>query len=78
MTINDLLGRFNEDGIDDFEINKEDNVITIGYFKESPIDCVIIRDSKITYTCFSRQEKLDWLFDLIDRNVEIVDDYFSK
>lgn len=77
MTIKELLNKFCKDGIDDFEIKKENDVITIGYFKEAPIDCVEIKDNRIVYTCFSRQEKLDWLFDLIDNKVKIIDDYFT-
>lgn len=78
MTIKELLNKFCKDGIDDFGIKKENDVITIGYFKEAPIDCVEIKDNRIVYTCFSRQEKLNWLFDLIDNKVKIIDDYFCK
>lgn len=76
MTIKELLNKFCKDGIDDFEIKKEDGVITIGYFSEAPIDCVRIGSNEIIYTCFSRQEKLNWLFDLIDDKVKVIDDYF--
>lgn len=78
MTIKEILKKFEEDGVNDFELKKENEVIIIGYFKEAPIDCVEIKDNRIVYTCFSRQEKLDWLFNLIDTKTYIIDDYFIE
>lgn len=76
ISIKEILKKFQSDGVDDLEIKKEENLIIIGYFNYSPVDCIKIQDGYITYIMFSRQEKLKWLFDLKKNKVFINDDYF--
>ena len=72
-----ILERFAADGVDDLEIKKESNLITIGYFHDSPIDCVKILGNSVASIVFSRQSKLNWLFELQDSNIPVEDDYFT-
>lgn len=65
-SLKEILNNFNNQGVDDLKIKKENEVITIGYFEENPVDCVKIKDNKIIHIVFTRQEKLKWLFDLMD------------
>lgn len=78
MSIKEILKHFAEGGVDDLEIKKEDSLITIGYFNNYPVDCVEIKDNHITRIVFSRQKKLNWLFELLDKNIYINDDYFNR
>lgn len=70
-SIKEIMNNFNNQGVDDLEIKKDNEVITIGYFKENPVDCIKIRDNKITHIIFGRQEKLNWLFNLMDNQIFI-------
>ncbi|MDU4939048.1 MAG: hypothetical protein E6X34_11390 [Clostridium sp.] len=70
-SIKEIMKNFNKQGVDDLEIKKDNEVITIGYFKENPVDCVKIRGNKITHIVFDRQEKLNWLFNLMDNQTFI-------
>lgn len=71
-----ILEQFAADGVDDLEIKKESDLITIGYFHDHPVDCVKISDNNIIFIVFSQQPKLDWLFQLQDSSIFIEDDYF--
>ena len=74
-SVNYILNRFAEDGVDDLAVKKSDDRIIIGYFEEYPVDCVTIKNNKITDIVFCRQERLDWLFYLQDTNAYIIDDF---
>lgn len=76
-SIKGILNTFIEQGVDDLKVKKEDGEIIIGYFQEAPVDCVKIKENKIIHIVFSRQEKLNWLFELLDKKVTIIDDYFT-
>jgi hypothetical protein len=73
-----ILEAFKQQGVDDLEIKKEGNLITIGYFNEAPVDCIKIRGEFIEYIIFNRQEKLNWLFSIYDKKIKIIDDYFNE
>lgn len=70
-SIKEIMNNFNNQGVDDLQIKKENEVVTIGYFEEYPADCVRIENNKITHIIFGRQEKLNWLFNLMDNQIFI-------
>lgn len=69
-SIKEIINNFNNQGVDDLQIKKDDEII-IGYFEENPVNCVKIKDNKINHIIFSRQEQLNWLFDLMDNQTFI-------
>ena len=77
VSIKYILEAFKQQGVDDLEIKKEGNLITIGYFHEAPVDCIKIRGGFIEYIIFERQEKLNWLT-ILDRKIKVIDDYFNE
>ena len=70
-SVKKIMENFCKQGVDDLHIKKDKEVIIIGYFKEYPVDCVKIKNNKIIYIIFNRQEKLKWIFDLIDNEAFI-------
>jgi len=74
-SVNYILNRFAEDGVDDLVVKKSDNKIIIGYFEQHPVNCITIQNNKITDIVFSRQRRLDWLFYLQNTNAYITDDF---
>lgn len=74
-SIKEIMNNFNNQGVDDLQVKKDNEITVIGYFKENPVDCVKIKDNKITHITFSRQEKLNWLFALMDNEVFIECDF---
>ncbi len=67
VSIKYILEVFAQQGVDDLEIKKEGDLITIGYFNEAPANCIKIKDGFMDYIVFSRQEKLTWLFTILDK-----------
>lgn len=74
-SIKEIMNNFNNQGIDDLQIKKDNEITVIGYFEENPINCVKIKDNKIIHITFSRQKKLNWLFTLMDNQVFIECDF---
>lgn len=74
-SIKEIMNNFNNQGVDDLQVKKNNEITVIGYFEENPVDCVKIKDNKITHITFSRQEKLNWLFALMDDEVFIECDF---
>lgn len=77
-SVKKIIDTFVQQGCDDLEIKKEGDLITIGYFHEAPVDCVKIKNGVIDYIVFDRQEKLNWLFNIYDKKVKVIDDYFNE
>lgn len=69
-----IMDKFASGGVDDLKVKKEDGKIIIGYFEEYPVDCVTIVNNRIVKIVFSRQDRLNWLFDLYDNQTVIVDE----
>lgn len=78
VSVKYILTTFAQQGVDDLEIKKDNDLITIGYFHECPVDCLRIKENFIDYIVFDRQDKLAWLFNIFDKKIKIVDDYFNK
>lgn len=70
MTIGEVLYNFKKEGIE-LKTKKVNNGYAIGFFENDLISYVTIIEHRIIDTVFERQEKLEWLFKLIDDKIYI-------
>lgn len=76
MKLTELCKLFINDGMDDIELEKDNNRITIGYFHSYPTWVIHIDNNILMESLFDRWEKTEWIFRLIDSKTEVVDDVF--